>query len=432
MSSYKNIILVFLLLFLFVSCAKQTTQIDTNRQYKQNEDMAIMFALEAMTQGDYKSSFEMFYSLYKATKKFEYLEKSIELAIFNHQFALVTDLIKGDLQKNFPQEAQKYEFIYALSLLNSHQAIEGLKVAKELNQKDPSTQNQMLLANMYILNQDYDKAYEILEPLQKKERNNIGLTIVLSDILFNYYKKHNEAIELLDEYITRYGCNIMICERIYTYYMVLNDVDGMIKTLKRNYEFKMVLHQTQEAYETLNIIIEMLKLKNIDVAIEFVSSLPDNEYQSLKFIELYEVAKNKEKMLFYFNKLYEQTKELDILAQLAMFEFESSTNKHEVLNSVIQKLKTVLETSTNHNYQNYLGYLLIDFDIDYKEGILLVQKALLQDPDNYAYMDSLAWGYYKTKEYKKAYEIMKKVVDDIGLEHEEIRLHWQIIKEHNK
>ena len=106
-----------------------------------------------------------------------------------------------------------------------------------------------------------------------------------------------------------------------------------------------------------------------------------------------------------------------------------STNKKEVLNSVVEKLNTVLQTSSNHIYQNFLAYLLVDYELDINKGVALVKKALVQDPENIAYLDTLAWGEYKLKNCKTAYEVMKKVVDQVGLEDEEIRIHWEKIKE---
>jgi hypothetical protein len=46
-----------------------------------------------------------------------------------------------------------------------------------------------------------------------------------------------------------------------------------------------------------------------------------------------------------------------------------------------------------------------------------------------AFLDTLAWGEYKVKNCKEAYKYMKQVVDEVGLDDEEIKLHWEKIKE---
>jgi len=100
-----------------------------------------------------------------------------------------------------------------------------------------------------------------------------------------------------------------------------------------------------------------------------------------------------------------------------------------VLESVIKKFSKALEKVNNPVYQNYLAYLLIDYDKDIKKGILLVNKALEKEPDNIAYIDTLAWGEYKLNNCNNAYKQMKKVVDKAGLEEKEIKFHWEKIKE---
>jgi tetratricopeptide (TPR) repeat protein len=50
----------------------------------------------------------------------------------------------------------------------------------------------------------------------------------------------------------------------------------------------------------------------------------------------------------------------------------------------------------NANALNYLGYLLVLRGTDrVDEAIELVRKALVAEPDNGAYLDSLGWAYYR-------------------------------------
>ncbi|MCX7642070.1 MAG: tetratricopeptide repeat protein [Elusimicrobiales bacterium] len=70
------------------------------------------------------------------------------------------------------------------------------------------------------------------------------------------------------------------------------------------------------------------------------------------------------------------------------------------------------------NVLNYLGYSLVDRDmVDVKievDSITLpspfemIEKAVLKEPTNYAYVDSLAWAYYKKGDYFKAYDYIEK------------------------
>jgi len=57
---------------------------------------------------------------------------------------------------------------------------------------------------------------------------------------------------------------------------------------------------------------------------------------------------------------------------------------------------------------NYLGYSYINRDLAVDKGIQLVKKALSLVPDSPAYIDSLAWGYFKKGDYQKALELIEK------------------------
>ena len=115
-----------------------------------------------------------------------------------------------------------------------------------------------------------------------------------------------------------------------------------------------------------------------------------------------------------------------------MFEYEyldkaNKLNKHKVKN-IHNGFKKVLKKSPNPNYFNYVGYVLIENNVDIKIGIKYVKKALETNPKSPFYLDSLAWGYYKLKKYQKAYKTMKKVILLAGLGNESIKEHWNIIQ----
>jgi tetratricopeptide (TPR) repeat protein len=433
-SSYKNIIFILLLPLLFIGCinkqnpSQNNTALDTlETKIFEQEDLFILFALEAINQKDYKSAFELFLSLYNATKKFEYLQKALDIALLNQEYLAIVNLLEANIATH-PQKQDSLNFIYALALMNTNQVDKSLEIVQNLLRKNKTSQNYILLGNIYLIKQEYQNSFDAFIVAYEEQPKNIGLLMVVSEILYKNLNQSKKAIELLDNYIAINGCNVEICERIYTYYMEQNDIDGMISTLQKNYQLMLSLDKQEEALKTLNVIVEMFKLKDINLAIEFVEGLDENEFKILKLVELYSLSKNLDKLLFNLDKLYQITKHEDILAKMAISIFELSVDKEKILNQVIEKFDIVLQTSTNHVYQNYLGYLLIDYDIDYNRGIALVKLALEQEPENIAYLDSLAWGYYKLQDCKRAYEYMFDIVNKIGQDEPEIKLHWEAIK----
>jgi tetratricopeptide (TPR) repeat protein len=178
--------------------------------------------------------------------------------------------------------------------------------------------------------------------------------------------------------------------------------------------------------KTKILFIKYVARDNINLAIKF---LEENHEEDENLLNLYKISNQPDKAYTLLNKLYLNTNNLDYLAQQAIFEFEMTNDKDSVLLDVIAKFEKVLEKISNPVYENYLAYILIDFDVDVKKGLVLVKKALTVEPNNIAYIDTLAWGEYKMKNCIEAYTQMKRVVDEVGTDDEDIKLHWEQIKE---
>ena len=56
----------------------------------------------------------------------------------------------------------------------------------------------------------------------------------------------------------------------------------------------------------------------------------------------------------------------------------------------------------NASAWNYLGYMLADQGTRLAEAQGCIQKALEIDPDNYAYLDSLGWVYFRQNKLDEA------------------------------
>ena len=59
---------------------------------------------------------------------------------------------------------------------------------------------------------------------------------------------------------------------------------------------------------------------------------------------------------------------------------------------------------------NYLGYMLAEKGIRLDEAETLVKRALAEDPDNGAFLDSLGWTHYQRGQYKEAEKLLDKAI----------------------
>lgn len=70
----------------------------------------------------------------------------------------------------------------------------------------------------------------------------------------------------------------------------------------------------------------------------------------------------------------------------------------------------------NASIGNDFGYMLADRGEKLDEAMKLMQKAVKYDPQNGAFLDSLAWGYYKQGQYALAEEYARKAVARMGFD----------------
>ncbi len=418
MSSYNRIVII-LSLFVCISFANENSY----KKLHVKEDLYIVFALEYEKSSNFNASRELFLKLYTLTNKYEYLLKYLRTSLSLKKFKDVNKYASKNLKEN----EKEYEIvlrIYCISLLNTKEVNKAFLIASTLIKKFNNAINYELMANVYFVKEDFNNAkkyYESAYVMSKKPSNLFNLV----NILYAYLDKKEQAISYLETYVRLYGCTSIVCNKLLSIYQEQNNIDGSISILKRSYfEFK-EKKQNANAIKVYKLLIAYLEKKDIKEAIKF---LEENPHDSYKLISLYKRTNQNKKALVLVKKLYEETGNIDLLAQIAILEFESAKNKEIVIKSVIKKFESVLVVLNNHVYQNYLAYILIDFEIDVKKGLALVKKALEQAPNNIAYLDSLAWGLYKDNKCSDAYSIMQKIVDEVGLSDNEIKHHWKKIK----
>ncbi len=77
-----------------------------------------------------------------------------------------------------------------------------------------------------------------------------------------------------------------------------------------------------------------------------------------------------------------------------------------------QHFQKVLEVnSRNSGALNYYGYMLAERGIRLEEAVTFIQRALVEEPHNGAYLDSLGWAYYKLGRLTEAEEPLRRAVE---------------------
>ena len=101
-----------------------------------------------------------------------------------------------------------------------------------------------------------------------------------------------------------------------------------------------------------------------------------------------------------------EEKEYIVFLQGSIYERQKKYDQAE------QAFRQVLQQDPNNSMTlNYLGYMLADRNMHLEEALTLIKKAIDLDPQNYNYIDSLGWVYFKLGNYDQAEENLRRAAD---------------------
>lgn len=413
MSRYYSLLIV---LFVFVGCStKEVVYTQTTKKVFEEEDNLIFQALHYQQKGDYVNAKKIYHTLYEQSQKKVYLSEVAGISfMLNDKDAM--PLIMEGLAK-YPEERNFHRLLVG-QYVKEKRYEEAEKKILELIAEDKTVQHLSIAGNLYLQMKAYDVALKYFESAYKQEQSE-DLLINIVELLHRFLGRKEDALSYLETYANIEGCGQVVCFKLIDIYGKDRNVNGLISTYKKIYKER----QNEEIAK--KIVDLMLYIKDTKGAIAFLENTgqhPDlllQIYANLKrFSEAYLVAQ----------RMYEESKNLDYLGKMAIYEYEINKTKltPEALQSISKKFEEVTSLLRDSVYLNYYGYLLIDHDIDVAKGISLVQRALELEPNSPYYLDSLAWGLYKQGKCAEAYEIMKYFGEHVY--EEEVIVHIEAIK----
>ncbi|MFK5938895.1 MAG: hypothetical protein QM497_10925 [Sulfurimonas sp.] len=420
---FLNLLVVAMVSLLFVSCAGLTpsneglsdekTKSKLNKRIYPQEDTYILFALRAEKIGDGKTASALFYEMYEKSQRKEYLYRSLSNDIASHNPQRVIEVV--DSVTKGSMDDFKLVRLKVVALLQVHKYDEALLLSTALVEKSQTSSDYIITSDIYIKQKKYDMALKYLESAYIKEYNENVLDKMAIIMYVNLGRK-KDAIAQLETHSRMRGCSLLICERLIGFYSNENSVDGILSTYLRMYE----------KFKNPKIASKIIQIYGYKKEyLKMVDFLEKSKTDDETLLQLYAVTKNYKKAFPLADKLYIENGDITFLGQSAIYEYESSQKKDDkvILNKVINKLNTVVLSDSNPLYENYLGYILIDHEVNIKEGIRHIKNVLKVQPDSAFYLDSLAWGYFKLGQCKKAKVIMDRVVTLEGGDDPEVKVH---------
>ncbi len=414
---YK-IVLYAVSVLLLAACSSKTPPAPSQKVFDA-EDVYILYALRAEEVGRFDTAAKLFSQLYEKANKREYLYRELQDLMAAKRFESVVKKVDTLLEEEDKTDPQLLRFkVLALLHLKKYKAARDAGV--ELVKISKKSEDYLLVAESYVKLKKYNMAVKYLEGAYSKNYDEKILDKI-SIILYMNLQKRKEAIAQLETHSRMFGCSKLICNRLLSFYSNLNDVDGMLSVYKRYYKI-------DPSDEVATKIIQLYVYKKDYSGLR--KFLEKHRIDDDVLLQLYVNARDYKKAYRLAYKLYKQTHNLDYLGQGAIYEYESYKKpSKKILKKIVKRLKKVVRKKPSGLYLNYLGYLLIDHDIDVKEGMGYIRKALKYHPNSAYYLDSLAWGYYKLHKCKKADRLFKRIRKLEGGNDKEVVKHHKKVKE---
>ncbi len=423
MSRYYYIV-ILLALSLFLGCsryeyieANSIKILDSNLTSKfSKEDELVLFALDASSRGDFKSSATYYKQLYNQTGKTIYAKEGIKNSVIIKDYDSVKNILeKVSLKDHNDSTLDSYLVAYYIDKNMLNQAKE---LADSLLKKNRNAKNLELSGLVYEGLGEYKRALNLYEESYLKDRNDYSI-LKISNLLFEKMDQKTEAKRVLETHSALNGCTKAVCGTLIKFYSKTDDIRGIAQTLKKLY------YKTKNREFALELVQLYAREKNYNDAIEF---LKESRVDDSILLDIYTVKEDYKNALKLSKKLYKERGEPIYLARVAVLEFETSEdqNSKKMLKSVTEKFEQIVDILDDPLYYNYYGYLLIDKDLDIDKGIELVKKALKVEPNSHYYIDSLAWGLYKKGRCQEALDLLEPISKNS--DEEEIHQHIQSIK----
>ena len=120
----------------------------------------------------------------------------------------------------------------------------------------------------------------------------------------------------------------------------------------------------------------------------------DAEQSALKAEQMEHESGGKEMAWYVLGAIYERQKKFD---------------------EAEQQFRKILDANPkNGPALNYYGYMLADRGVRVAEAASLIQRALKEEPNNGAYLDSLGWAYFKQNKLTEAEELLRRAIEREG------------------
>jgi len=157
--------------------------------------------------------------------------------------------------------------------------------------------------------------------------------------------------------------------------------------------------------------------KAVDLLAEARAKFPDMPQITFSLAVAQSQAKRFKEAVFTFEEALHEAENVapDMLNSAFYFAYGAAVEQSGDVKKAADLMRKSIDLDPGNSAEacNYLGYMWVDHGENLDQAASFIKRALEKDPENPAFLDSLGWYYFKTGDYAKALDQLKKAAATI-------------------
>ncbi len=305
------------------------------------------------------------------------------------------------------------------------------KISKKILVKDPDNQEAKLLMMVKSINSNNKKKLKELRLNENNQKNDLfEFIFFLNEEIKSNTDISNAFIEIVRSSFSKQNPNYSQNYNFLLFYtslalLVSNNnyeatfIKGQLLQMIDDYFFAETTYQKipEESDYFIdaqrNIAFNYLEengFDDVENKIKLIVKNNNEDFEIKKILaDFYRIEKKFDLAIKVYSELIkENPNDLWYTFYLRGICYEQFDNWEKAELDFLQSLKI---KRNSPNVLNYLAYGWIERDIRIDESFVMLTDAYEANPDSHYILDSLAWAYFKKKDYVKAAELMEEVID---------------------
>ena len=350
-----------------------------------------------------------------------------QTAFNNYDFSQVLNEYSSKINQEY-----KNDYLDELvSAVITENIILSENISKKILAMDPENQEAKLLLMVKFINSNNKKNLRELRFDADNQKNDLfEFIFFLNDQVKSKIDISNSFLEIVRSSYSKQSSNYSQNYNFLLFYtslaILINNqnyeavfIKGQLLQMIDDYIFAEVTYQKipkQSEYFTdaqRNIAFNYSRengFDDIENKIKLIIANNNEDYEINKILaDFYRIEKKFDLAIKLYSELIQKNpNDLWYTLYLRGICYEQSDNWEKAEVDFLQSLKIKRDSP---NVLNYLAYGWLERDIRIDESFVMLVDANNANPDSHYILDSLAWAYFKKKNYVKAAELMEEVID---------------------